>query len=50
MSKKGKFDKACFIPNQGTYQRGIFLDGYKAELEGSAESMRNRKKQAFKRK
>lgn len=50
MSKKGKFDKACFIPNQGAYQRGIFLDGYKAELEGSAESMRNRKKQALKRK
>ena len=50
MSKKGKFDKSCYIPNQGAFQRGIFMDGYRAELEGGTEEKRNRKKAALRRK
>ena len=49
MGKKGKFDKSCYIPNQGAYQRCIFMDGYRAELEGGTEELKNRKKAAQKR-
>lgn len=49
MGKRSKFDKSCYIPNQGKYSKSIWADGWKAEQEGMSEEFKNKKKQAQKR-
>ena len=45
--KKGKFDKACFIPHQANFARyWAWHDHLKAEREGLKEERSNRKKAA----
>ena len=50
MAKKGKFDRSCYIPNQGKYSKSFWDDGWKAEQEGMTEEFKNRKKQLKNRK
>ncbi len=50
MTKHRKFDKTCYIPNQGKYSRSFWDDGWKAEQEGMSEEFKNRKKQSKRRK
>ena len=50
MSRRRKFDKSCYIPNQTLYSRCLIIwDDFKTEREGIAENSKNQKKLAQKR-